>query len=495
VRFQGTLTIKATRPRVWRFLTDPERLARCAPALEALEILAPQEGFRATLPVLMGAVRVPLVIGVHWLDLLPPGHARMKVRGTAPGIAVAAESEVRLQDAAEGTTEIHWSVDVGVVETLPEPGPRLMEGVTQTVTSAFFDELRRKVEAERSFRFGPVPIEETEGKILGHNLADADGIRVLRKGRRLTAEDVLLLRSLGRRRIYVAEPGTRDVGENEAALRLAQAALGSGLRLTGPHAGRTNLVATGLGLLRVDVARLLRLNHADGVTIATRMGHTPVQAGEVVATIKVIPYALPEETLTSAEATAREGGPWLHVDPLPARFVSLLLSGSPGGRDRVVASFEPPLRARVEALGSTLRRVEYLSLGDEAGEAAVAAALRREVDAGTGLILLAGETAIVDRHDIAPRAVEQAGGEVTAFGIPVDPGNLLMLAWLDSVPVLGAPGCARSPRGNVIDLVLPRLLAGDRLSREDLVPLGHGGLLEDVPERGAPRDPPSETGR
>jgi molybdenum cofactor cytidylyltransferase len=108
-------------------------------------------------------------------------------------------------------------------------------------------------------------------------------------------------------------------------------------------------------------------------------------------------------------------------------------------------------------------------------------------DTDVGLILLAGETAIVDRYDIAPRALETAGGEVVAFGAPVDPGNLLLLGYLGGVPVVGAPGCSRSPKPNVIDLVLPRLLAGDRLGRADLAGLGHGGLLEDVPERPMPR--------
>jgi molybdenum cofactor cytidylyltransferase len=109
------------------------------------------------------------------------------------------------------------------------------------------------------------------------------------------------------------------------------------------------------------------------------------------------------------------------------------------------------------------------------------------VNSGAGLVLLAGETAIVDRHDIAPRALERAGGEVVCFGAPVDPGNLLLLGRLYGVAVVGAPGCARSPRENVVDAVLPRLLAGDRLTHADVVALGHGGLLEDVPERGAPR--------
>jgi molybdenum cofactor cytidylyltransferase len=203
--------------------------------------------------------------------------------------------------------------------------------------------------------------------------------------------------------------------------------------------------------------------------------------------VKVLPFAIPEDTARAAVAAAGEGGSLLSVTPLSQRAVVLLLCGSPSARERVARDFEPPLRARLAALGSSIHALEFVPLEDETGEVALADALRRHVDGGAELLLLAGETAIVDRHDIAPRAIERAGGEVVAFGAPVDPGQLLLLARFGSVPLVAAPGCARSAKENVLDVVLPRLLAGDRLERADLVGLGHGGLLEDVPERGAPR--------
>jgi molybdenum cofactor cytidylyltransferase len=340
---------------------------------------------------------------------------------------------------------------------------------------------------EPTFRFGPVPLTEALGKILGHNVTGADGGRLLRKGRALTEADLAALRRLGRQSVYVADPGPADIGEDEAARRVAQAAAGSGLRLLGPHAGRANLAATGLGLFRVDADRLTSVNEQDGVTVATLRSHVPVRPDQVVATVKVIPFALPASTLHAAEALARQGGSLFRVDPLVARQVTLLLSGSPQARERVHSSFVPPLRARIEALGSTLARVEFVGLEDEAGESALAEAMQRAKEAGASLVLLAGETAIVDRHDIAPRALERAGGTVVCFGAPVDPGNLLLYGRLGGVPVLGAPGCARSSRENVVDAVIPRLLAGDVLTKADIVGLGHGGLLDDVPERGTPR--------
>jgi molybdenum cofactor cytidylyltransferase len=358
---------------------------------------------------------------------------------------------------------------------------------SRRLTDAFFPKIREENEARPDFRFGPVPIGEAEGKVLGHNVADATGRPALRKGRPLSAADVDLLRSLGRTLVYVAEPGPHDVDEDKAARRVALAAGGAGLRLVGPGAGRANLLATTLGLLRIDVARLLRVNEGEGITIATASQDTAVRGGQVVATIKVIPFAVSEAVVEAAEATAREGGALLRVDPLPHHTVALLLSGSASAEERVVRAFTPPLRARIEALGSSLGAVSYVPLDDEAGEATLAKGLRRAAADGASLILLAGETAIVDRHDIAPRALEGAGGEVVAFGAPVDPGNLLLLGYLGAVPVVGAPGCSRSAKPNVIDMVLPRLLAGDRLGRADLAALGHGGLLEDVPERPMPR--------
>jgi carbon monoxide dehydrogenase subunit G/molybdopterin biosynthesis enzyme len=488
MRFSGTVSIRAPRERVWRFLTDPEKVSACAPGLESLEIVAPGQRFRAVASVGFGAVKATFASDVDWLDLQEPSFARMRVHGTAPGSAVDATSEMRLEDGGPGQTRLEWSADVSVVGTIASIAARLMGGVAQRLTDAFFEKIRQQIEARAEFRFGPVPLEQAQGKLLGHNVADAAGRPALRKGRPLSAADVDLLRGLGRAVVYVAEPGPDDVEEDIAARRVAEAACGAGLRRVGPGAGRANLVVTSPGVLRVDVERLVTINEGEGITIATARRDEAVREGQVVATIKVIPFAVPDPAVRAVEGLAREGGSLLRVDPFPRLTVALLLSGSASAEARVVSAFAPPLRARIEALGSSLGAVSYVALDDEAGEAALAQGLQRAVADGVGLILLAGETAIVDRHDIAPRALERAGGEVVAFGAPVDPGNLLLLGYVGAVPVLGAPGCSRSPKPNVIDLVLPRLMAGERLGRRALAALGHGGLLEDVPERPMPRE-------
>jgi hypothetical protein len=335
-------------------------------------------------------------------------------------------------------------------------------------------------------KFGAVPLDQAEGKILGHNIAGPDGRRALRKGRPLSADDLAALHALGRGLVYVAEMMPDDVHEDLAARRVAKAIMGSGLRLSGPSSGRANLLAETPGLLRVDRETVIQVNDCEGITLATAQPGF-VRARQISATVKIIPFAVPENLLRRAEDIAAAQRPAIHVDPLPAQPVGLVLAGSASIRERLTADFAP-LVERVEALGSRVACTEYVSVEGDEAEAELARTIAQLREMGMSMVILAGETAIMDRQDIAPRAVERAGGHVETLGAPVDPGNLLMLAYLDSVPIVGAPGCARSRKPNVVDWLLPRLLAGDRLTRADIAALGYGGLLDDVPERPQPRE-------
>ncbi len=338
-------------------------------------------------------------------------------------------------------------------------------------------------------KFEATPLTEAHGAILGHNVYDDDGRRVLRKGRALGDDELEVLAGLGRDRVFAArlEPG--DVDENEAARRVSEAVAGTGLDLRGPTTGRVNLHARTLGVLRVDASALDRINDCDGVTLATRPNHSVARAGKMVGTTKILPYALSEGTVAAAEGVA--ASPLIRLDPLPPSTAGLIVSGTvaagrSAGRERLVAGFEKAFRQRLGTLGAQLTQVRFVPIDREQETedlAATASQLAPDVD----LLILAGETAIQDRHDLAPTAIEAAGGSVICYGAPVDPGNLLLLGELGGTPVLGAPGCARSPKRNIVDLVLPRLLVGDRLTRRDITSLGHGGLLEDVPERPLPR--------
>ncbi|HVS63868.1 MAG TPA: molybdopterin-binding protein [Thermoanaerobaculia bacterium] len=336
--------------------------------------------------------------------------------------------------------------------------------------------------------FGPVPVEEAAGRILGHNVFDRDGRRVLRKGATLTAADVERLRSLGRELVYVAELESGDVGEEEAARRIAEAVAAPGLRRSGPSTGRVNLHARERGVVRVDAEALRRLNLLEGVTLATARDRSVAESGKMVATLKILPYAVPGAVVEEAVRVGREHGPLVEVRPLPARRVGLVVCGTEASRERTTTSFASALEQRLERLGSRLDRIDFVVSAEDSVQSALAAALREQREQGIELVVMAGETAIQDRSDLACRALDEAEGEVVWFGAPVDPGNLVMIGRLGEVPVLGAPGCARSAKRNIVDLVLPRLLVGEQLGREDLVELGHGGLLEDVPERPLPRE-------
>ncbi len=336
--------------------------------------------------------------------------------------------------------------------------------------------------------FGPVEISAAVGTVLAHNIAGLDGAKALRKGRVLTAEDVAALAALGRTDVYVAKLDLNDVDENRAARRIGAALAGPGLKPAGPASGRNNLLASARGVLRVDVERLTQLNQIDGLTVATLHGNNPVRLRQIAATVKIVPFALPEASVAMAEAIANEAGPMLRVDPLKAARVAVVFSGSQSIKDRLLDDFAP-LIERLEGLEAQVVRTDFVAVETVEGERALTRLLAtlRSAVLRPDLVVLAGETAIMDRHDSVPRALEAAGGSVEVVGAPVDPGNLLMLGDLDGIPVLGAPGCARSRKLNVIDWVLPRLLVGDRIARAEIAALGHGGLLEDAPERPHPR--------
>lgn len=334
-----------------------------------------------------------------------------------------------------------------------------------------------------------IPLDEPQrvlGAVLGHNVYDAQGRRVLRKGTTIDRPTLEALRALGRSSVFAAllEPG--DVAEDAAAERIARAVVGPGLRLAGPRTGRVNVHAELRGVVQVEVEQLAELNRCAGVTLATLARHTPVREGRMVGTIKILPYALRPEVVEEAVRVG-QAGPILSLSTLAPRRVGLIVTAGVGNVERVAAGFSSALGERLEALGSRLERVDTLTAHQEASVAALAAAIGQQLAAGLELVILAGETAIQDQADLAPRAVEEVGGVVECFGAPVDPGNLMMLGYVGSTPVLGAPGCARSPKRNIVDLLLPRLLLQERLGVGEIVSMGHGGLLEDVPERPLPR--------
>ncbi len=333
-------------------------------------------------------------------------------------------------------------------------------------------------------KFGPIPLEQAAGKILAHAILGTDGHKLLNKGHVLTPIDLEALAALLYETITVAALDPTDLNENQGAQRVGASLTGPGLRLQAPGVGRGNLLATADGPLRINVPALNQINAIDeGITVATLREHTLVHAGQLIALVKIIPFGVGGSAVADVEATAREYAPILSVRALRACSAALIVSGPASAKERLLPAFTEPTRIRLERLGSRLDAVSYVP--HQIAE--IAAALAEQRAAERDLVILAGVSAIMDRDDVTPQAVRAAGGTVSHFGVPVDPGSLLMLGYLDAMPVIGAPGCAKSLQTNVIDWILPRLLAGERLTRADLILMGHGGLLDDISDRPMPR--------
>jgi len=333
-------------------------------------------------------------------------------------------------------------------------------------------------------KFGPVPIREAIGHVLAHNLVDDAGHKVIAKGRVISDSDYAKLEELGLDSVIVARLDSTDLDENTGARRVAEAVAGPGIEIKAPGVGRAILLAAHYGPLYVNVPALERLNNIDaGITLATLRNYSLVQPGQLVTLVKIIPFGIAEARVVDVESTARENSPVISVRPLQSCSVGLILTGPDSARERLIRDFEAPTRERVTRLHSQLDSLAYVGHRQET----IASAIQAKVSAGRDLILIAGISAIIDNDDVVPTALRAAGGDVAHFGVPVDPGSLLMLGYVGRVPVLGAPGCIKSPKTNVIDWLLPRLLAGERLTRADLVEMGHGGLLDDISERPMPR--------
>jgi len=327
-------------------------------------------------------------------------------------------------------------------------------------------------------RFGPVPLDRALGAVLAHSVDTPAGR--LRKGRVLGADDLAALAAQGVDDIIVARLDPGDVPEDDAALALAQAlAAGPGLRLAPVGTGRVNIHATGPGVVRIDAARLHAANAVDAmITIATVPEWQRVTAGTMVATVKIITWAVAGDALALACAAA--AGAVGHCPPVTGTAV--LIETAVGSR--------PPLpkgrrvtEQRLTRLGVALIHHAVVPHRAEA----LARALLAAPDAGLVLILTGSATS--DPEDVAPAAVRAAGGRVDHVGMPVDPGNLLFLGRFRDRPLIGLPGCARSPALNGADWVLERLACGIPVGSADIQRMGVGGLLMEIPSRPQPRDP------
>ena len=336
-------------------------------------------------------------------------------------------------------------------------------------------------------RFGTVAVADAEGALLVHSLR-ADGVS-LRKGHRLTRDDLRRLAAAGVADVIALVLDAGDVMENEAAARLAEALAAGGVRTGEAATGRVNLYAAHNGLFRVDALAVDAFNAIDpALTVATLKDRAEVAAGDMVATIKIIPLAVSAPSLDAGIAVLGKGD-ILDVKPLAAMCVGLVATELPSLKASAMDKTSRLLADRLRPSGSTI--VQELRVSHETN--AVAAALDR-LKTQADMLIVFGASAVADPEDVIPAAIRAAGGTVESVGMPVDPGNLLVLGYLGDKPVIGAPGCARSPKENGFDWVLARLLAGETVKRADIAGLGVGGLLSEIPTRPQPRAQGGETG-
>lgn len=329
-------------------------------------------------------------------------------------------------------------------------------------------------------KFGPFSLADAEGAILAHTTRAGDVI--LKKGHVVTASDIAALRAAGIGDVIGAKLGKDDIPEDAAALDIARHLTGPHIMLSEARTGRCNVLAATDGVVQVNAEAIMAANLVhEAVTVATLADKQAAKKGQIVATVKIIPFAVASNVLAQVRGALGQGT--IAVAPFAAKKFAIISTVTPSLKPSVIASTEDITRQRIAALGGVT--ISATRTGHDAGD--VAREVKQAVSAGAEVILIVGASATVDRGDMVPAGIVAAGGVIDHFGMPVDPGNLLVLAHVKDVPVLVLPGCARSPKLNGVDWIMQRLAAGISVTPRDIMAMGVGGLLVDTPSRPLPR--------
>ncbi|MDT3699809.1 MAG: molybdopterin-binding protein [Thermincola sp.] len=305
-----------------------------------------------------------------------------------------------------------------------------------------------------------------------------------KKGHVIKEEDIPELLNMGKDHIYVWEAREGMLHEDDAALRLAQAAVKNGVEVSEAREGKVNLIAQLEGLLKINVFNLTRINGIGDVSIATLHTNRVVNAGTVVTSARVIPLVIEESKIKEAEEICANSGGLVEVIPIRPLKVGIVTTGNEVFYGRIQDKFGPVLKYKVSAFGCEV--IGQIYAPDDIEK--ISAAVKELISQGAELVLTSGGMS-VDPDDVTPAGVRAAGGQVVVYGAPVMPGSMMMVAYLDDIPVLGLPGCVMFNSTTVFDLVLPRVLAGERINRQDIDVLGHGGLCINCPTCSFPHCP------
>ena len=319
-----------------------------------------------------------------------------------------------------------------------------------------------------------IPVEEAVGLPLAHDITEiVPGKRkgpAFRRGHVVRPEDISKLLDVGKAHIYVMELGADELHEEDAAKRLARAVAGPNLRLTDPVEGKVNLVAEVSGLLKVDAELLYGFNDLGDLMLATLPTNRYVKKGEVVAGTRTIPVFVKEELVKKAEAICKER-PIVTIVPVPPRRVHLIVTGSEVYTGRIKDGFEPVVRRKLAEMGTELQSVQLAP--DDPDK--IATLIKDARQAGAEIILVSGGMS-VDPDDKSPEGIRRSGAQVECHGFPVLPCSMFVMGYLKETPILGLSGCVLHDPVTAFDLLLPRLLAGEKIVRSDIIALGHGGL-------------------
>ena len=319
-----------------------------------------------------------------------------------------------------------------------------------------------------------VNVQDAVGTVLAHDLTqiipgEYKGPK-FRKGHEITENDIPVLLSMGKKHLFVLEKDDTDVHENEAAYRIASKAAGENISLSEPSEGKIELRAEVDGLLKIDRKRLYKLVAQDEIMFATIHDNVVVRKGQKLAGTRIIPLFVAEAVMQEAEALLA-AGPIISITPLKNMKVGVVTTGSEVYSGLIEDAFGPVLVKKFGALGSTV--VKQLFADDD--DDMIADCIRQLIDEGMDIIGITGGMS-VDPDDRTPSGIRKAGGEVVSYGAPVLPGAMFMLSYIGDVPVVGLPGCVMYSRTSIFDLIVPRLLAGERVCKEDINKLAMGGL-------------------
>ncbi len=320
-----------------------------------------------------------------------------------------------------------------------------------------------------------VPVEEALGMVLCHDLTkivpgEFKGV-AFKKGHIVAKEDIPKMLDMGKRNIYVWEMQKGILHEDEAGERMAKAVAGKEILFSEPSEGKVSLLSRCKGLLKVNYAALEKINIIDEAMIATLHTDIMVEEGSIVAGTRIIPLFIDKFRIEQIEKICLEEGPIIWVEPLKAMKVGIITTGSEVYTGRIQDKFGPVIRDKIAEIGSEV--IKQIFVSDDVKM--IVGAVNELLEMGTEMIIVTGGMS-VDPDDVTPAGIRESGANIISYGAPVLPGAMFLIAYKNEIPILGLPGCVMYNKRTVFDLMLPRIIAGEKITRGDIAKLGHGGM-------------------